>query len=147
MYQTITIIGRAGRDPEMKYTAGGDPVCSFSLATDRSWTGKDGQKQTETTWFRVSVFGKQAEIVNQYLRKGRLALVEGRLVVDPQTGGPRVFQGKDGTHKASLEIAANTVRFLSSPAEEQTAPAAAPQPPAKPAAKRPAGGNDDDVPF
>jgi single-strand DNA-binding protein len=95
----------------------------------------------------VSVFGKQAEIVNQYLRKGRLALVEGRLVVDPQTGGPRVFQGKDGTHKASLEIAANTVRFLSSPAEEQTAPAAAPQPPAKPAAKRPAGGNDDDVPF
>jgi single-strand DNA-binding protein len=147
MYQTITIIGRAGRDPELKYTAGGDPVCSFSLATDRSWTGKDGQKQTETTWFRVSVFGKQAEIVNQYLRKGRLALVEGRLVVDAATGGPRVYQGKDGVHKSSLEIAANTVRFLSSPAEEQATPAAAPQPPAKPAAKRPAGGSDDDVPF
>lgn len=100
MYQSITIVGRLGRDPEMKLMASGQPMTSFSVATDRS-TGQAGARTKETTWFRVSVFGKQAEVANQFLTKGRMVVIEGRLGVDPATGGPRVFIGKDGTAKAA----------------------------------------------
>jgi len=113
MYQSITVIGRLGRDPEMKYMPSGDPVTSFSIATDRAWNDKGGQKQKETTWFRVSVFGKQAEIANQFLSKGKMVLVEGRLQVDPKSGGPRVYTKQDGSTGANFDIVANTVRFLS----------------------------------
>lgn len=144
MYQSLTVVGRLGRDPEMKFLPSGDPVCAFSIATDRAYTDRSGQKQKETTWFRVTVFGKQAETANQFLSKGKLVLVEGRLVVDAATGGPRVFTGKDGVAKAALEIAANNVRFLSPADEQSTAPAAA-APKARPGAA-PAR-SDDDVPF
>ncbi|MFN4294890.1 MAG: single-stranded DNA-binding protein [Thermoflexales bacterium] len=113
MYQSVTVVGRLGRDPEMRYMPSGEPVTSFSLATDRVWSDKNGQRQKETTWFRVSVFGKSAETANQYLSKGKMVLVEGRLRVDPKTGGPAVFTRQDGTVGASFEIIANTVRFLS----------------------------------
>ena len=117
MYQSLTVVGRLGRDPEMKFMPNGDPVCSFSLATDRVYNDRNGQKQKETTWFRVSVFGKQAETVNQYLSKGKMVLVEGRLRVDPKTGGPATYTRQDGTVGSSFDITANTVRFLSSPQE------------------------------
>lgn len=117
MYQTTTIIGRLGRDPEMRYLPSGDPVTSFSVATDRQYNNKSGEKVKETTWFRVSVFGKQAETVNQYLHKGSMVLVEGRLGVDAKTGGPKTFTRQDGTVSASFEIIANTVRFLSPKSE------------------------------
>lgn len=113
MYQSITVIGRLGRDPEMRYMPNGDPVTSFSLATDRAYKDKGGQLVKETTWFRVSVFGQQAENVNKYLSKGKMALVEGRLRVDLKTGGPTTFTRQDGTTGTSFEIVANTVRFLS----------------------------------
>lgn len=113
MYQSVTVVGRLGRDPEMRYMPDGSPVTSFSMATDRAYNDRSGQKQKETTWFRVSVFGKQAEVVNQYLSKGKMALVEGRLRVDPKTGGPTTFTRQDGTVGSSFEIVANTVRFLS----------------------------------
>jgi len=113
MYQSITIIGRLGRDPEMRYLPSGDPVTSFSVATDRAWNDKNGQRQKETTWFRITVFGKQAEIANQYLSKGKMVLVEGRLRPDPKTGGPVIYQRQDGTAGASFEIVANAIRFLS----------------------------------
>lgn len=121
MYQSITVIGRLGRDPEMRYLPNGDPVTSFSIATDRAYKGKDGQLVKETTWFRVSVFGKSAESTNQYLSKGKMVLVEGRLRVDPKTGGPQTFTRQDGTVGASFEITANTIRFLS-PKDEGGAP-------------------------
>jgi len=121
MYQSVTVIGRLGRDPEMRYMPNGDPVTSFSLATDRVYNDRNGGKQKETTWFRVSVFGKQAEIANQYLSKGKMVLVEGRLRVDPKTGGPTTFTKQDGTVGTSFEIVANTVRFLS-PRDEGGAP-------------------------
>jgi len=117
MYQSLTVVGRLGRDPEMKFMPNGDPVCSFSMATDRVYNDRNGQKQKETTWFRVSVFGKQAETVNQFLSKGRMVLVEGRLRVDPKTGGPATYTRQDGTVGSSFDITANTVRFLSSPQE------------------------------
>lgn len=128
MYQSITVIGRLGRDPEMRYMPNGDPVTSFSVATDRVYNDKAGGKQKETTWFRVSVFGKQAETCNQYLSKGKMVLVEGRMGVDPATGGPKLFTSKDGKTGTSFEIVANTVRFLSAgeQGDESARPSAAP---------------------
>jgi len=111
-FHTIIIVGNLGRDPEMRYLTNGDPVTSFSVATGRSYTNNQGQKIDETIWFRVSVFGKQAEACNNYLKKGRKVLVEGRLVAD-KNGGPRIWNRQDGTPAASFEINAQTVQFLS----------------------------------
>jgi len=112
MYQQITVVGYLGRDPEMRFTPSGQAVTSFSVATSRSYTTNAGQKVDETTWFRVSVWGAQAESCNQYLSKGSAVLVVGRIRPDPQTGNPRVFTRKDGSTGASFEINAQNVRFL-----------------------------------
>lgn len=126
MYQSITVIGRLGRDPEMRHMANGDPVTSFSIATDRSFV-KGNERVKETTWFRVTIFGKQAEAANQYLSKGKMVLVEGRMGVDAATGGPKLFTTKDGKTGTSFEIVANTVRFLSGEQGDESArPSAAP---------------------
>lgn len=118
MYQTIIIAGNLGRDPEMRYTPAGQAVTNFNVAVSDNYTNSQGERVERTIWFRVSTWGKQAEICNQYLKKGRKVLVEGRLVADNATGGPRVYQKNDGGHGASFEISANTVRFLSSRNEE-----------------------------
>ncbi len=112
MYQQLTIVGYLGNDPVMRYTASGQAVTSFSVAASRSYTTNAGQKVDETTWFRISVWGAQAESCNQYLSKGRPVLVIGRLRPDPQSGGPRVFTRKDGTPGASFDVTAINVRFL-----------------------------------
>lgn len=121
MYQKVTIVGNLGRDPEMRFTPSGQPVTSFPVATNRSYTGSDGQRVKETVWFRVSAWGKQAEAANNYLHKGSKVLVEGRLMADPASGGPRTYARQDGTTGASFELTAMTVQFLDSRAEsEQT---------------------------
>jgi single-strand DNA-binding protein len=112
MFHKIILVGNLGRDPEMRYTPGGQPVTSLSVASSRRFNDSSGQSVEETIWFRVSVWGKQAEVCKQYLAKGRQVLVEGRLVCDRATGGPRVFTRQDGTTGASFEISAETVRFL-----------------------------------
>ncbi len=113
MYQKIIVAGNLGGDPEMRYMPDGTAVTNFSLATNRRWTdGATGQPRDETTWFRVSVWRKQAETVNQYLSKGSKVIVEGRLRPDPASGGPRTFTRHDGTVGASYEITADVVRFL-----------------------------------
>jgi len=112
MFQQITIVGYLGRDPEMRFTPSGQAVTSFSVATSRSYTTNAGQKVDETTWFRVSVWGAQAESCNQYLKKGSPVLVLGRLRPDPQSGGPRIYTRNDGTPGASFEVNAQNVRFL-----------------------------------
>ncbi len=112
MYQKLILIGNLGRDPEMRYTPDGKAVTSFSVATSRRYNDKD-----ETTWFRISVWGKQAESCNQYLTKGSKVLVEGRLRPDASTGSPQVFQKKDGTWGSSFEVYADNVRFLSTRGE------------------------------
>ncbi len=118
MYHTIIIVGNLGRDPEMRFTPGGQAVTNFSVATSRQYTGNDGQLVKETIWFRVSTWGKLAETCNQYLRKGRKVLVEGRLVPDKDSGGPRIWTKQDGTAAASFEVSASTVRFLSARGED-----------------------------
>lgn len=103
----VMIIGRLGQDPELKYTPGGAAVCNFSIATSESWTDKSGQKQEKTEWHRIVVWGKLAELCNQYLGKGRQAFVEGKL----QT---RAWEDKEGQKRYTTEIMANTVQFLDS---------------------------------
>jgi single-strand DNA-binding protein len=112
-FHTILIIGHLGRDPEMRYTPAGQAVTNFNLASNRQYTDANGQPVKETIWVRVATWGKTAENCNQYLQKGSLVLVEGRLVCDPDTGGPRLYSRLDGTPSASFELSANTVRFLS----------------------------------
>ncbi|MCA9991270.1 MAG: single-stranded DNA-binding protein [Ardenticatenaceae bacterium] len=114
MYQKIILIGNLGRDPEMRYMPDGTAVTSFSMATSRRWTdSRTGQPVEETTWFRVSVWGRQAETANQYLSKGSKVLVEGRLKPDPATGSPRLWTRNDGSVGSSFEVTADNVRFLS----------------------------------
>ncbi len=126
MYQTIILAGNLGRDPEMRYTPAGQAVTSFSVATNRQYTNNNGETVKETTWFRISVWGKMAEVCNQYLKKGSKVLVEGRLTADPGTGGPRIWNGQDGQPRASFEVSAQTVRFLSSRGEGESAGMGAP---------------------
>jgi single-strand DNA-binding protein len=121
MYQKLTIVGNLGNDPEMRYTPSGQAVTNLSVATNRQYTSNSGERVKETTWFRVSVWGKQAEACNQYLRKGSKVLVEGRMNADPNTGGPRIWTANDGSPRASFEVTAQTVRFLSSRQEDQAA--------------------------
>lgn len=131
-YHKVILVGNLGRDPEMRYTPNGTPVTNLSVATSERWTGQDGQQQERTVWWRVSVWGRQAEAVNQYLAKGRQVLVEGRINPDPETGGPRIFTRNDGSPGASYEVRAFTVRFLGgredagfeSPSDEDAPPEA-----------------------
>lgn len=110
-YQLLTLVGRLGSDPTMKFTPAGDLVTSFSVATDRKWTDAEGRPQEKVTWFRVTCWRKLAETTNTYLSKGKLVLVVGELAE------PKPFQAKDGTWKASLDVTASTVRFLSPKSE------------------------------
>ena len=114
MYHTIIIVGNVGKDPEMRYTPSGQAVTSFSVATNRQYSASNGEQVKETIWFRVSTWGKQAEVCNQYVKKGSKVLIEGRLTPDKNTGGPRIWTKQDGTSGASFEVTASTVRFLSS---------------------------------
>jgi single-strand DNA-binding protein len=138
MYHTIILVGNLGRDPEMRYTPGGQAVTNLNVATNRQYTASDGTQVKETIWFRVSTWGKQAETCNQYLRKGSKVLVEGRLVPDPATGGPRTFTRQDGTSGASFEVNASTVRFLSSRGEVESD---------MPFGEAGGDAGDDDIPF
>jgi single-strand DNA-binding protein len=94
------------------------------MATNHRWTDSEGNRQEQTTWFRVAVWGKQAETCNQYLSKGRQVLIEGRLNPD-QSGNPRIWTGSDGVARASYEVTALTVRFLGR--REERAPELGPE--------------------
>jgi single-strand DNA-binding protein len=119
MYHTVILAGNLGRDPEMRYTPSGQAVTNFSVAVDDSYTNSSGERVDRTIWFRISTWGKLAETCNTYLKKGRKVLVEGRLVIDPSTGGPRTYTRNDGSVGSSLEVTASTVRFLSSRSDTQ----------------------------
>ena len=137
-YQKIIIVGNVGRDPEMRYTPSGQAVTNFSVAVNEQFTDSKGDVIKRTVWFRVTAWGKQAEICNQYIKKGSQVLVDGKMSADPVTGGPKVYTRQDGSANASFEIVANTVRFLSTRHESGSAETA-----------QELGGVpvDDDVPF
>ena len=117
MYHTLIIAGNVGKDPTMSYTPAGQAVTSFSVATNRTYTATNGEQVKETIWFNVTTWGKQAEVCNQYVKKGTKVLIEGRLTPDKATGGPRIWTKQDGSAGASFEVTAGTVRFLSSRGE------------------------------
>jgi len=112
MYHEITIVGHLGRDPEIRYVPSGDPVTNFSVAVNENWTNKDGEKQERNVWYRISAWRRLAEVCNEYLSKGRQVLVKGRLIADADTGGPRVWEDREGNPRASFEINASKVLFL-----------------------------------
>lgn len=119
-YQQITLIGNLGNDPELRYTPAGIPVASFSLAVSKTWT-EDGQKREKTTWFRVTAWRKQAETVSQYLHKGSKVLIIGEIEE------ARAFTDRQGNNRASLEVTAQTIKFLSGRGDgeqQESAPAA-----------------------
>jgi single-strand DNA-binding protein len=101
------LIGRLGSDPEMRQTQSNTSVCNFTLATNENWRDKSGQNQESTEWHKIVVWGRQGEIANQYLSKGRLVYIEGRI----QT---RKYQDRDGNDRYSTEIVARDIQFLSS---------------------------------
>ena len=115
MYQQITLIGNLGRDPEMRYTPSGLPVTDFSVAVSKSITGQDGQRQEKTVWFRVTAWRKQAELVSQYLTKGSKVLVVGEIEE------PYAYVDKEGKPRASLQVTATNIRFLSAKGESAMA--------------------------
>jgi len=137
MYQKVILIGRLGRDPEMRYTADGTPVTSFSVATDRRWTDQSGQQQQRTVWFRVTAWKRQAETCNQFLTKGRLVMVEGEL------SEPKPYQSREGEWRASLEVRALAVKFLESRGEAGAGAAPEAAEGAEPAAPA----SEEEIPF
>ena len=106
-YQQITIVGHAGGDGEMKYTPGGKAVASFSLAVSKKWTGQNGEKQDKTTWFRITFWEKQAELVANYVKKGKEVMVIGEIE------DARAFTDNKGNNRASLEVTGRQLVFLS----------------------------------
>lgn len=119
MYQSTTIIGNVGNDPEMRYTQNGKAVTSFTVAVNKTWTGADGQKQEKTTWFKVSCWEKLAEITAQYVKKGSKVFVVGEV-------STQAFTDKSGEHRSSLELRADVVKFLDSRTDNAMPPASAP---------------------
>jgi single-strand DNA-binding protein len=101
----VILIGNLGRDPELRYTQGGQAVANFTLATNERFSTKDGDKQERTEWHRIVAWGRTGELCAQYLSKGRPVYIEGRL----QT---REWEDKEGQKRRTTEIVANTVQFL-----------------------------------
>jgi single-strand DNA-binding protein len=106
-YNRVIIIGRLGRDPELRYTQSGTPVANMPLATDETYTDREGNRQKRTEWHRVVVWNRQAETVANYLSKGRMALVEGSLQTNK-------WQDNQGQNRATTEIKAQRVVFMDS---------------------------------
>jgi single-strand DNA-binding protein len=143
-FNKIILVGNLGRDPELRYTPQGTPVCSFSLATnERRKDPKTGENNDVTTWFRVTLWRRQAEVASQYLTRGKPVYIEGRLRVEEYTD-------RDGKLRHSLEVSATDMQFIggaartgdeagSAPAKAAGAAADSPMPPSDL--------NDDDIPF
>jgi single-strand DNA-binding protein len=113
----VILLGNLGRDPEVRYTTGGDPVCNLSIATSESWTDKaTGEKKEQTEWHRVTLFKRQAEVAGEYLKKGSSVYIEGRL----QT---RKYTDKDGVEKYSTEIMGDRMQLLGKSEAKPTQPA------------------------
>lgn len=105
MYNQTIILGNVGRNPELRYTQAGVPVCDFSVATNKVWNNQAGERQEETTWFRVTCWRGLAETVNEYLRKGRQVFVVGEIKAS-------AYLNNAGEPAASLELTATTVKFI-----------------------------------
>ena len=152
----VILVGRLGKDPEMKYTPSGAPVTTFSLATDESFKDKTGEKQNRTEWHRIKAWNKLAEICGEYLTKGKLVYIEGSI-------RSHEYQDQAGNKRTAYEIIANYMQMLGSradservptegmdrPAPVRPTPAAAPPPPpsAESISSHEPEISDEDIPF
>ena len=149
-FNKVILVGNLTRDPELRYTPKGLAIAKIGVAVNRRWTSESGEQRDETTFVDVDAFGKQAETIGQYLKKGRPILIEGRLRLDQWD------DKQTGQKRSRLGVVAESVQFLGSPtggnaSGETPAPTARPAPGAAPAASEPAEGDappeGDDVPF
>jgi len=149
-FNNVVLLGNLTRDPELRYTSNGKAIAKFGLAVNRAWTNEAGEKKEEVTFVDVDVFGRTAENVGQYMRKGSLMLVEGRLRLDQWD------DKQTGQKRSKLGVVGETVQFLGAPrSSESGAPAATRPRPVESAVPEPASGADpegpsppeDDVPF
>ena len=138
----VILIGHLGKDPELKYTPAGRAVAQFSLATNERWTGQDGQKNEKTTWHNIVAWGKQAEVMKEYLRKGSQVYIEGRI-------DNRSYEKKDGSGKAYIsEVVVQNFQFIGGRGDNaggggRSADESVPDVPAPDGAAS----DDDDLPF
>lgn len=138
-FNKIIVVGNLGRDPELRYTPQGTPVCSFTVATNEKRKDKAGEMQDVTTWFRVTLWGRQAETASQYLTKGRPVYVEGRLRLEEWTD-------RDGKQRSTLEVHATDMQFIGGGRnDEATGTVARPSQPDRAAPEPDLA--DDDIPF
>ena len=160
----VILLGRLGRDPEVRYMPNGEAVCNFSIATSETWNDRNGQRQERTEWHNITMYRRLAEIAGQYLKKGREVYIEGRIQ-------SRKYTGKDGIERTAYDIIANEMKMVgpregggaapyddggyqqAAPQQnhyQPEAPAAAPAAPRRPAPAAPAAAVDDiddDIPF
>ena len=142
----VILIGRLGRDPEVRYMPNGEAVCNFSVATSETWNDRNGQRVERTEWHNITMYRKLAEIAGQYLRKGSQVYREGRIQ-------SRKYQGKDGIERTAYEIIGSEMKMLGGKAEGSSESANTAEPPAPPRRQAPAAPAqpvddiDDDVPF
>jgi len=138
----VILVGRLGRDPETRYTSSGQAVCNFSIATDETYKDRAGERQKRTEWHRIVLWAKLAEIAQQYLRKGSLVYIEGRIQ-------SRQWDDKEGNKRTSFEIVGSTMRMLGGRGEAAPAPAEADAGAAAAGAEAPPPPEitDEDIPF
>lgn len=139
------LLGRLGKDPELRYTPSGKAVASFPVATDRRWTDSNGQKQQQTTWHNIVAWGRTAEVMKEYLSKGREVFIEGRIE-------NRTYDKKDGTKGYASEVIVESFSFVGSRGDSGGDSSSAPSDAdysqeAPPVQGGSGGGDDDDLPF
>jgi single-strand DNA-binding protein len=132
-FNKIIVVGNLGRDPELRYTGQGTPVCTFSLATNERRKDRNGELQDQTTWFRVTLWERRAEAASQYLSKGMPVYVEGRLRVEEYTD-------RDGKPRQSLEVTATDMQFIGGKQDKDRSESL-------PQQERERDLTDDDIPF
>ena len=138
MVNRVFLIGRLGRDPEIRHTTSGAAVANFSIATDERWTDNEGNRQTRTEWHNIVAWRKLAEICGQYLQKGRLVFIEGRI----QT---REWDDRDGNKRRTTEIVASNMQMLGSRGQDDGRAEGPDQ--QKEETSMEIGITDDDIPF
>lgn len=139
-FNKVILVGNLGRDPELRYTPQGTPVCSFTMATNERRRDKSGETQDMTTWFRVTLWGRQAETASQYLAKGRTVYIEGRIRTEEWTD-------RDGKTRTTLEVHATDMQFIGTRGgDDATGAAGAPSSGGGSGRSSHGGGGDDDQP-
>ena len=139
-FNRIILVGNLGRDPELRYTPQGTPVCSFTMATNERRKDKSGENQDHTTWFRVTLWGRQAETASQYLTKGRPVYIEGRIRAEEWTD-------RDGKPRYTLEVHATDMQFIGGRGDESASLPRQESQSNQAAERGSTDLDDDDIPF